>query len=219
MPSARQIKWTRLWGPLSNAQAAQRYLNAPAPDMAEIREILSDVEKEGCRASEVVNRLRALLKKEKIEFEPLDLNSVFREVAALLNSDALMRNVKVSLNLDPQLPLVQGDRIQLQQVALNLMLNSFEAMIECASSNRLVKITTCRHNSEVRAAVADSGKGISQEKSEMIFTPFFTTKAQGLGMGLSICRWIILRHQGRIWLENNPDEGATFYFSLPAASA
>jgi two-component system sensor kinase FixL len=203
---------------MSNAQAAQRYLNAPAPDLAEIREILSDVAKEGSRASEVVNRLRTLLKKEKMEFELLDLNSVFREVAALLNSDALMRSVKISLNLDPQLPLVEGDRIQLQQVALNLMLNSFDAMNECPSAERRAVITTWRNDSEVRAAVADSGKGISKDESEKIFNPFFTTKPQGLGIGLSICRSIILRHQGKLWVESNPDNGAKFYFSLPAAS-
>ncbi|MCU0559082.1 MAG: ATP-binding protein [Desulfobacterales bacterium] len=201
---------------MSNAQAAQRYLSAPVPDLAEIREILSDVAKEGSRASEVVNRLRTLLKKEKVEFEPLDLNSVFREVAALLNSDALMRNVKVSLNLDPQLPLVQGDRIQLQQVALNLMINSFDAMNECPGAERLAVITTFRQDSEVRAAVADSGKGVSKEESEKIFNPFFTTKPQGMGIGLSICRSIILRHQGKLWFESNPGQGAIFNFSLPA---
>jgi PAS domain S-box-containing protein len=202
---------------LSNTQAAQRYLKAPVPDMAEIREILSDVVKEGNRASEVVNRLRTLLKKEKLEFEPLDLNSVFQEVVALLNSDAVRRKVKLSLNLDPQLPLVQGDRIQLQQVVLNLMLNSFDAMNAGSNTERRVVITTGRHDAEVRAAVADSGKGISREESEKIFNPFYTTKPKGLGIGLSICRSIIHRHQGHLWVEGNPGRGATFNFSMPAA--
>jgi signal transduction histidine kinase len=97
------------------------------------------------------------------------------------------------------------------------MLNSFDAMNECPSAERLTVITTCRLDSEVRAAVADSGQGISKEESEKIFNPFFTTKPQGLGIGLSICRSIILRHQGKLWVESKPGQGATFHFSLPAA--
>lgn len=193
-------------------------MNAPVPDMAEIREILNDVAKEGNRVSEVINRLRTLLKKEKVGFEPLDLNSVFREIALFLNSDAVMRNIKVSLNLDPQLPLVQGDRIQLQQVALNLVLNAFDSLSEQPRRECRVQIRTELKNSKVVAAIEDNGIGLSGGNAEKIFEPFYTTKAEGLGMGLSICRSIILRHQGHIWVENNPGEGATLFFSLPAAS-
>lgn len=200
---------------LSNTQAAQRYLKAPVPDMVEIREILSDVVKEGSRASEVINRLRTLLKKEKLEFEPLDFNSVFQEVVALLKSDAVKRKVTVSLNLDPQLPLVQGDRIQLQQVALNLLVNAFDAMNGRPRVDRRVLIRSSLNESRVLISVADSGTGIPNGKEEEIFNPYHTSKPYGLGMGLSISRSIINRHHGRIWVENNPGGGATFFFTLP----
>jgi PAS domain S-box-containing protein len=204
---------------MSNAQAARRYLATASPDLDEVKEILNDIVKENTRASEVINRLRALLKKEKMEFEPLDLNLILREVVTLLNSDAARRNTKVSLELDLRLPAVQGDRIQLQQVALNLVLNAFEAMKECSFVGRRLLIRTWQQDSEILAAVTDSGKGISAGETEKIFNAFYTTKPHGLGMGLSICHSIIKGHQGRLWAENNPDRGATFYFSLPAAAA
>jgi PAS domain S-box-containing protein len=203
---------------MSNAQAAKRYLNAPTPDMEEIKEILNDIIKEDARAGEVINRLRGLLKKGKTEFESLDLNLIFKEVVGLLHSDAVIRDFEIDLELDPLLPLVRGDRIQLQQVALNLMLNSFEATAEQPREGRRVLIRTCQNDSEVLAAVADHGKGIRASEIEKVFNPFYTTKPQGLGMGLSISRSIISRHQGRIWVENNPGGGTTFYFSLRAAT-
>jgi two-component system, LuxR family, sensor kinase FixL len=204
---------------VSNAQAAKRNLDAPTPDMEEIREIQKDIVNEGTRASGIINRLRAFLKKEKIELEPMDLNSVIREVLGLLDGDAVRRNIKIDLELDPLLPLVRGDRIQLQQVALNLVLNAFDSMGEQARRGRCIQIHTCLKDSQVLAAVKDNGIGLSVVDAEKIFQPFYTTKAKGLGMGLSICRSIIARHQGHIWAEKNPDEGTTFYFSLPAASA
>jgi two-component system sensor kinase FixL len=203
---------------ISNAQAAKRYLKASIPDMAEIEEILDDIVNEGSRASEVINRLRKLLKKSKIEIEPMDLNSVFREIVTLLNSDAVMRDVKIELELDPQLPFIRGDRIQLQQVALNLVLNAIDSITEGPQGERRVLIRTSRKDSVALAEVNDSGKGISAEEIEKVFTPFFTTKPQGMGVGLCICRSIIRHHQGQIWAESNPEGGATFYFSLPAAT-
>jgi PAS domain S-box-containing protein len=202
---------------MSNAQAARRYLNAPAPDMDEIKEIINDIVQEDTRAGEVIIRLRALLKKAKIEVEPVDLNSVFRETVGLLNSDAVIRDIKIDLELDPLLPFVRGDRIQLQQVALNLVLNAFDAMEERPRGERWVIIRTEMKDSQVLAAVKDNGMGVLRGDYEKVFQPFHTTKTQGLGMGLSISRSIINRHQGRIWVENNSDGGATFYFSLPAS--
>jgi PAS domain S-box-containing protein len=202
---------------MSNAQAARRYLNAPAPDMDEIKEIINDIVKEDTRAGEVIIRLRALLKKAKIEVEPVDLNSVFRETVGLLNSDAVIRDVKIDLELDPLLPIVRGDRIQLQQVALNLVLNAFDAMKERPRGERWVIIRTEMKDSQVLAAVKDNGMGVLKGDYEKVFQPFHTTKTQGLGMGLSISRSIINRHQGRIWVENNSNGGATFYFSLPTS--
>jgi PAS domain S-box-containing protein len=200
---------------MSNAQAARRYLDMPAPDMEEVKEILADIVKEDARAGDVIARLRALMKKNKTEVEPLDLNSVFQEVIGLLHSDSVIRDVKVSTSFDPRLLPVKGDRIQLQQVALNLMMNAFEATAGRPREERRVVIRTWRKDSEVLAAVADNGMGISGEETEKVFQPFYTTRPQGLGMGLSISRSIISRHQGRIWVENNPDCGATFFLSLP----
>jgi two-component system sensor kinase FixL len=203
---------------LSNAQAARRYLSALNPDLEEIQEILGDIAKDGARAGDVIHRLRALLKKAKTNLEVVDLNSVFNEVVALLHSDAVLRDVRVATELDPAIPAVEGDRVQLQQVALNLILNAFEAMMEQPRGERQVRIRTCLQDAQVLASVADKGKGVDSEDTNKIFQPFFTTKPQGLGMGLSISRSIIQRHQGRIWVENNPEGGATFYFSLPAAT-
>jgi PAS domain S-box-containing protein len=204
---------------MSNAQAAKRYLSAPPPDLGEVKEILDDIIKEDAHASEVINRMRTLLKKSKMEVEPVNLNSVFREIATLVKGDAMRRDTKVDLGLDPRLPFVRGDRVQLQQVALNLVLNAFESMNEQPLRKRCIQIRTGLKNAQVLAAVKDNGVGLSGEDTEKIFQPFYTTKTEGLGMGLSICRSIILRYQGHIWAENNPDEGTTFYFSLPAVSA
>ena len=202
---------------MSNTQAIKRYLSAPTPDLEEVKEILNDIIKEDARASEVINRMRAFLKKSKMEFEPLDLNSVLRDIVMLVKGDAMHRNIKVDLGLDPLLPLVRGDRIQLQQVTLNLVLNAFESLSEQPLRKRCVQIRTGLKNSQVLAAVEDNGIGLSVEDAEKAFQPFYTTKTEGLGMGLPFCRSIILRHQGHIWAENNPGEGTTFYFTLPAA--
>jgi len=204
---------------MSNTQAVKRYLSAPAPDLEEVKGILDDIIKEDARASEVINRMRAFLKKAKMEFEPLDLNSVLRDIVMLVKGDAMRRDIKVDLGLDPLLPLVRGDRIQLQQVVLNLVLNAFESLNGQPLRKRCVQIRTGLKNSQVLAAIEDNGTGLSVEDAEKAFQPFYTTKTEGLGMGLSICRSIILRHQGHIWAENNPGEGTTFYFSLPAVSA
>ena len=200
---------------MSNAQAAKRYLDVPTPDIEEVKEILRDIVKEDARAGEVINRLRALLKKAKMESEPLDLNSIFQEVIGLLHGDVVIRDVKVTTELDPRASLMLGDRIQLQQVALNLILNAFEAMHDCPRGEQRVLIRTWQKDSEIVAAVTDNGRGVPAGETETVFKPFYTTKPQGLGMGLSISRSIINRHQGRIWVENNSDGGATFYFSLP----
>ncbi len=203
---------------MSNAQAAKRYLNAPTPDIEEVNEILDDIVKDDARAGEVINGLRTLLKKTKPVFEPVDLNVIFREVVGLLHTDAVMRNVRVSFELDARLPPVPGDRIQLQQVALNLLLNAFDAMDNGSREVRRLRIWTRLEAPQVLAAVADSGTGIPTEESERIFNSYYTSKPQGLGMGLSISRSIIHRHKGSIWFENNSDGGATFYVSLPVAT-
>ena len=200
---------------MSNAQAARRFLEAA--DLDQVKEILPDIVSEAARADEVIQRLRALLKKSATTVEPLDLNALVGEVVALLNSNAVGRNVRVVTDPDPNLPLVRGDRIQLQQVIMNLMLNAFEAMDAQPRGVRMIAIRTGVRASAVTVAVADTGCGVPAHDIETIFNPYHTTKPNGMGLGLSICRSILQRHQGRLWVENNSDRGATFYFTLPQA--
>jgi PAS domain S-box-containing protein len=205
---------------LSNAQAALRFMSSKPADLEEVREILQDIVKDNSRASEVIRRMRALVKKEDVEFATLDLASLISDVVLLVHSDAILQNVRITLDLPDNLPLVRGDRVQLQQVVLNILLNAFDAMKECPASDRKVGLQAEPQGQHlIRVAVSDCGPGLSPDKLDKIFQPFFTTKGEGLGMGLSICRSIIEAHGGRLWAENNPDRGATFYFTLPIAKA
>jgi two-component system, LuxR family, sensor kinase FixL len=203
---------------LSNSQAALRFLSSKPADLQEVREILQDIVEDNSRAGEVIRRMRALIKKEEPEFTSVDLASLIRDVVLLLHSDAILQNVRIALELDDDLPPVRGDKVQLQQVMLNLMLNAFEAMKNCAAAEREVKLRVAREKTGViQVAVSDRGTGLSKDKLDKIFQPFYTTKREGLGMGLSICRSIIQAHGGHLWAENNFDHGATFYFTMPIA--
>jgi two-component system sensor kinase FixL len=203
---------------LSNAQAALRFLGNKPADLEEVREILEDIVKDNSRAGEVIRRMRALVKKEELEFASLDMAILIRDVIMLVHSDAILQNVRIALELDDNLPLVRGDRVQLQQVVLNLLLNAFDAMKDCPASEREVRLQL-RGNGMglIQAAVCDRGTGMSSDKLDQIFLPFYTTKGDGLGMGLSICRSIVQAHGGNLWAENNPDRGATFFFTVPIA--
>jgi PAS domain S-box-containing protein len=200
---------------LSNAHAGERYLTQAAPPLGEIREILQDVIGDARRAGEVIQRLRGLLRKEETRFLPLDVNQVIREIAALVHTDTVLRNVVIDLDLAPDLPRVRGDRVQLQQVLLNLVLNGMEAMGPHGEGRRIV-VRTLQTEGAVRIAVRDQGPGIPGDQLSGIFETFYTTKPDGMGMGLAISRSIVEAHGGRIWAENNPDRGATFSFTLPA---
>ena len=200
---------------VSNAHAGERYLATSTPPLGELREILTDVAADAQRAGEVIRRLRGLLKKDTTRFLPLDLNELIREVVALTQTDALIRHHPIALALAPELPPVRGDRVQLQQVLLNLVLNGMEAMEPQPPAARQLSIQTLSAGATVHVGVADQGPGVPPEKLETIFDAFFTTKTQGLGMGLAISRSIVEAHGGRIWAENNPERGATFWFSLP----
>jgi len=205
---------------LSNAQAAQRFMAANPADLEEVREILKDIVQDDSRASEVIQRMRALVKKEEVAFVPLDLGEVIRDVARLVQSDAGLLNVDVALELNFGLPLVRGDRVQLQQVVLNLMLNAFDAMKDCLVNERQVVLQAEQDGARMtKVTVRDRGPGVRGDKLEKIFQPFYTTKRDGLGMGLSISRSIIEDHGGRLWAENNPDRGATFCFTLPVGGS
>jgi PAS domain S-box-containing protein len=185
---------------LTNAQAAQRLLDRDPPDIAEAREILVDIVREDQRAGEVIRRLRALLRNEPINLQPVSLNALVDDVLALMHRELEAAGIAVERRLAPSLPEVRGDPVQLQQVMLNLILNARDAMIgDPAGGRRLVVSTTCR-DGWIRITVADSGRGLSIDP-ERIFEPFFTTKKDGLGLGLPICRTIVAAHKGRLWAE------------------
>jgi PAS domain S-box-containing protein len=205
---------------LSNAQAAQRLLAKTPVDLDEVREILGDIGNEDKRAGKVINRLRALLKKGEAKLLPLNLNDLATDVLELAHSELVERNIAVTTRLTPGLPDIRGDRVQLQQVLLNLIMNACEAMTDNGSVGRSLEVSTARDgNGGLRLTVADHGPGISPDLIDRVFEPFMTTKTHGLGLGLSICRSIVAAHDGRLWVVNNPDRGASFCVSLPNHAA
>ena len=204
---------------LSNAQAAQRILANGQTNVAEVREILNDIVSEDKRASEVIRRLRLLLKKSEVQQHSLRISQVVEDVLKLMHGDLLNQKVTVDTQLARDLPNVTGDPVQLQQVLLNLMVNACDAMAGCSTRERRLLIGSEMENGNnaVIVSVTDRGGGIPEEKMEHVFEPFFTTKAKGMGLGLSVCRTIIAAHRGKLWATNNPDRGATFHFSLPVS--
>jgi len=201
---------------LSNAQAARRYLAQPVPDHDEIRQALGDIIEDDNRAVDLIGRMRSLLKKDAFEPVSVDVNAVVSDVARLVGNAARMKQVTFDVALAPSLPPVRGDRIQLQQVVLNLAINAVEASAAASGRPAVVRIaTSAGSNHHVEVAVSDNGSGIAAADLQKIFEPFFTTKTDGLGMGLSISRSIVEAHGGRIWAEASP-EGATVRVSLPA---
>src|SRR5438552_3719931 len=206
---------------LSNAQAAQRFLAHDDVDLDEVREILNDIVTQDQRAGEVIHGLRLLLKKGELQehCDDVDLKEVIQDLVKLMRSDLINRNVTVDTDLAQNLPAVTGDRVQLQQVLLNLMLNGCEAMADYDSSERRLLIASQLENGAVRVSVTDRGGGIPEKNMEQVFERFFTTKKEGMGLGLSICRTIIDSHRGKIWATNNAGCGATFQLSLPIVGA
>jgi two-component system sensor kinase FixL len=203
---------------LSNAQAALRFLAHDNADLNEVRDILADIVDEDKRAGEVIRRLRLLLKKGEAEHQPFDLNEVVREVLKLVRSDLVNQGVAVHTELAPALPAVNADRVQLQQVLLNLVMNACDAMAGGpAGDHKLIIRTGLAGGEGIRVSVADRGVGLASDKLEKVFEPFFTTKVHGMGLGLSVCRTIITAHGGKLWAANNPERGATFYFTLPVS--
>jgi two-component system, LuxR family, sensor kinase FixL len=202
---------------LSNAQAAQRFLAHDHVDLDEVREILNDIVTQDQRAGDVIQRLRLLLKKGEPEAycADVDLNEVIRDVVKLMRSDLINRNVTVDTDLAQNLPAVTGDRVQLQQVLLNLMVNGCEAMADHDSLERRLLITSQWENGAAQVSVTDLGGGIPEKNMERVFERFFTTKKAGMGLGLSVCSTIIDAHRGKIWATNNAGSGATFHFSVP----
>ena len=201
---------------LSNAEAAERFLSQSPPDISEVRQILEDIVRDDRRASDVVRKVRALVRKEEPNEEILDLNKTIQEVVALIRGESLLLGLSITMELSPELKMIRGDRVQLQQVILNLILNSAAAMRNSPWAQRKIIVRTAMADSAtVKASVTDFGTGIDEKNIERLFESFYTTKPEGLGMGLSISQRIIKAHGGSMEASNNREGGATFAFTLP----
>ncbi len=201
---------------LSNAQAAQRFLTADPTSLGEVRAILQDIVNDDNRAGEVIRRVRDLVRKGNFEIAPLDLETILRDVVMLIHSDAVLHNVNIVLQVDPDARRIYGDKVQLQQVLLNLLLNAFQAMKVCPVNERQVTVRTePSKGHKVMIAVRDCGEGLKSDQLDKIFQPFYTSKVNGLGLGLAISRSIVEAHGGRLWAQNNSERGATICFTVP----
>ena len=202
---------------VNSASAVLRWLANEPPDLQEAREAATQTVREANRASEVIARIRALLKKETPRMERLDLNEVIREALALAGNEIAKCRVVVKSDLSATAPTVSGDRVQLQQVLFNLIINAIEAVHAVKDGPRELRITSTTDSSVVQVSVEDTGVGLGQEDLDRIFHPFYTTKRDGIGMGLSISRSIIEAHGGQLWVVSRSPRGAVFQFSLPKA--
>lgn len=203
---------------LRNAEAAELYLQSERPDLDELRAIVADIRQDDRRAGEVIDRLRSMLKRGEMQSQEIDVASLLADAATLARADAAHRRVAIALDAPGELPRVRGDRIHLQQVLLNLLINAMDAVAEQADGSRHITLSAraCGSN-QVSIAVSDSGRGIPPDLLAQVFEPFFTTKAHGMGMGLAISQTIISAHRGELVAENHSSSrGATFRFTLPA---
>jgi signal transduction histidine kinase len=201
---------------LNNAEVALQHLEAALPDLPSLREILTDIVADDKRAAAVIHRLRALVSRGELAHVALDINDVVAEVAQLVRSDVVLRKIPMAVHLAPGLPAIRGDRVQLQQVVLNMVLNGLEAMVEANGRERALALRTTRTgDAAVMVTIEDSGIGIDVEDVERMFEPLYTTKPEGLGMGLAIARTIVQAHGGQLHASNNASGGATFAFTLP----
>jgi len=203
---------------LTNAETAELILQSEIPDLGEIREILADIKRDDQRAGEVIRRLRGFLKNAPFETKEVDLNQIMNETFRFLSLQATSRNIELYLQTSPAELRIKGDPVQLQQVILNLVVNSMDAMATIPYGRTVIGRTELNGDSTVEISISDSGPGIPPNKLAQVFDPFFTTKDQGMGIGLSIARTIILAHKGRIWAENQNGGGAAFHFTLPLAA-
>jgi C4-dicarboxylate-specific signal transduction histidine kinase len=200
---------------LINAQSALRALQAGKPDLAYVADALDSIVRDGNRAGEIIARIRSLIKKAPTSMERLAISEPIVEIVELVRGEAKRHSVSVRLDLEEDLPSVRGDRVQLQQVLLNLAMNAIEAMDEDCERRELCVAASRGEDGGVVVAVKDTGPGLDAQLRENVFDAFYTTKATGLGMGLSICRSIVEAHGGRIWACANKPKGAQFVFTLP----
>jgi C4-dicarboxylate-specific signal transduction histidine kinase len=203
---------------VANADACIAWLSREHPDLAEARAAAERATQGATRAADVIARIRSLINKGASDRSRIQINQLIEQTAALVESQATKNNVTIKFELSPELPLVLGDSIQLQQVVLNLLLNGIEAMALVSGRPRTLMLQSAQQSGEVQIVVQDAGVGLSEKVMSRLFEPFFTTRAQGMGMGLSISRSIIEAHGGRLWAESNGSSGATFQFTLPAAN-
>lgn len=203
---------------LANADAAELHLQSETPNLAELRSILADIRRDDLRAGEIIHGVRAFLRRRELQMQPLELAQVADEAVKLVSADAVSRHVSIGFDFSPALPRVRGDRIHLQQVLVNLLVNAMDAMSTCPVPLRRILIRATQPDpATVEISLSDTGVGIPPGNVSRVFDPFHTSKPGGLGLGLSICRSIIEAHGGRISLENNLDQGVTARFTLPVS--
>ena len=203
---------------LRNAEAAELFMQDESPDLDEVRAILADIRKDDQRAGNVIDRMRGMLKRRSVDKKPVDVGELVGDVAALVRSDATARHITLELTVADHLPPVLGDPVHLQQVLLNLIVNGMDALDELNRGDRWVRVSAKLDGPKtIVIAVSDSGPGVPADQLTHIFDPFFTTKPKGMGMGLAISRTIIEAHNGRLWVENQDQAGASFRFTLPIA--
>jgi signal transduction histidine kinase len=202
---------------ITNAHAALRWLGRQPPNLEEVQQALASIITQGNRAGNVIGRIRDLVKKAPPRKDGMDINEIIREVIALSRGEVLKNGVSLRTQLADDLPIIQADRVQLQQVILNLIMNAVEAMRQVSEGSRELLIGTGKDaTGGVLVAVRDSGPGLNLESVDRVFDAFYTTKASGMGLGLSICRSIIEAHEGRLWATANLPRGAVFQFTVPA---
>ena len=201
---------------LTNVGAARRYLSHDPPDLVQVREIIDAIAQDNRRAAAVIHKVGALLRRDDLPRAPLQLNDVVEDVIDIARGDIIGRGVSLSIRSEPGLAPIVGDRVQLQQVLLNLVLNACDAMESVPeTARRLTVVTAGSLDHRVRVTVCDTGPGVAGHQLQDVFEPFVTSKPQGLGLGLAVCRSIVTAHEGTLWAENNPDGGASFCFELP----
>src|SRR6185436_4494745 len=201
-----------------NTHAGQSIAAHEAPDLGELRAIFADVESAACRAGDIIERMRTLLRRGHVAHHPVDVKASLEELLLLLRTDFIARSVSVTDLSTGDLPPAMADRVQLQQILLNLIKNACDAMQANPPQDRKLTLTTSIEGDELRIGVLDCGIGLPED-IESLFQPFQSTKAGGLGMGLSICRTLVSAHGGRLWAERRAERGAAFYVALPLAGS
>jgi C4-dicarboxylate-specific signal transduction histidine kinase len=200
---------------LTDANTCLRWLNRDQPDMEEARDAASRVVNDATRAAEIIRRIRLLFKKGAPQRELVDINEVIREMIALMRSQIIRHSISVQTELVEDIPGIMGDRVQLQQVLMNLMINGIDAMKDMDGTRRLAIKSQRGEDDQLTVSVSDTGVGLPPQQADQIFNPFFTTKLHGTGMGLRISRSIVESHGGRLWAAGNSPRGATFHLTLP----